>query len=177
MESSALSKRAYTRSNVFIAATLSSATASGPARIRNLSTFGALVEPTELPKVGDRVKLRRAELSATGVVVRQEGNKIGLHFERPITVDDWLPAGAKTQQKVDEKFNALKQQQPRPNAHIANPELAHSAVSKEELCGIADMLDALADSLSEDPEIVERYLNKLQVLDIASQNLRRLGKS
>ena len=176
MESSTLSKRAHMRSNVFVAATLSSASASGPARIRNLSAFGALIEPSELPQIGERVKLRRAELAATGVVVRQEGNKIGLQFERPIKVDDWLPAaGTKAQQKVDENFSTLKQHQPGSNAQNANPQLAHSAVSNEELCGIADMLDALADSLSEDPVIVERYLNKLQALDIASQNLRRLG--
>lgn len=38
------------------------------------------------------------------------------------------------------------------------------------------MLDALADRMSADPLIIETYLDKLQVLDIASQKLRRLGR-
>ena len=38
------------------------------------------------------------------------------------------------------------------------------------------MIEALGDSMSEDPLIIERYLTRLQVLDVAGQKLRQLAK-
>jgi hypothetical protein len=48
-----------------------------------------------------------------------------------------------------------------------------SAVGKSDLLTVANALDVLADILAEDPRIVALHASKLQVLDAASQILRR----
>ena len=154
-------------------------------RVRDISGSGALIEDDDLPPVGERVKLRRGELRATGTVVRREGKQAGIQFERPVNAIEWLPNKARSQLMVDIAFETIK---PRfeggpPTANTAAngrteaSALPSSPTTRDELEGIADMLDALADRMSEDPVIIASYLEKLQVLDIASQKLRRLGSN
>lgn len=128
------------------------------------------------PPRGERVKLRRAELAATGTIVWTRDNRLGIRFERPIHDQDWLPAKARGQGQVDSTFQRLKAA-PNLEPRASERPLPTSARSAEELAGIADMLDALADSLSEDPHVVSRFMDKLQVLDLASQQLRRLSEN
>ncbi|MXO48629.1 hypothetical protein GRI69_10200 [Erythrobacter vulgaris] len=169
---------------MFIIVNLSCASMSGTVRIRDMSDFGARIEADTLPPLGERVKLRKGELSATGAIVRRVGNQAGVHFERPVNVVDWLPNKARSQLMVDIAFETIK---PRfeggpPTANIAAnaraeaSALPSSPATRDELEGIADMLDALADTMSEDPVIIASYLDKLQVLDIASQKLRKVGR-
>lgn len=167
-------RRKIGRTHLFAAVTLSWENGSKPARLRNLSSDGALVEMTDGPRAGETIKLRRSELSATGKVVWANGGKLGIHFVRPIRAEDWLPSNSRDQRNVDSTFQELKKSQ-QMTASPSGAHLPSSARSGEELAAIADMLDSLADSLSEDPHIVSRFLEKLQVLDLASQHLRRLS--
>lgn len=178
------SKRAHERTRMFVIANLSSASMTGNVRIRDMSDSGARIEADILPLLGERVKLRKGELSATGTVVRRENKQAGVRFERPIDVVDWLPNKARSQLRVDIAFETIK---PRfeggpPTANTAANSRAEasalpsSPATRDELEGVADMLDALADKMSEDPVIIASYLDKLQVLDIASQKLRKLGR-
>ena len=178
------SRRAQERTRMFITANLSSATMTGNVRVRNLSVSGALLEADALPAVGERVKLRKGDLSATGNVVRREENHAGIHFERPINPVDWLPNKAGSQLMVDTAFQTIKplfeggppSATQRLNSRGETSALPSSQTSRDELEGIADMLDSLADQMSEDPVIIASYLNKLQVLDIAAQKLRKVGR-
>ena len=169
-------KRSSPRTHLFVAVTLSWSASSAAARLRNISSDGALVEIAEGPTPGERVKLRRAELSATGTVMWAVGNRVGIRFERPVRVLDWLPAGAQGQQRVDRTFQELKSA-PRDAPSPLRSPLPPSPLQAAELAGIADMLDALADALSEDHYVVAKYAEKLQVLDLVSQHLRRITKS
>src|SRR5688572_338181 len=89
------SQRAHQRTRMFVTANLSSAAMTTNVRVRDMSGSGALIEADALPSVGERVKLRKGELSATGTVVRREGTQAGILFERPINVLDWLPNKAR----------------------------------------------------------------------------------
>ena len=153
---------------------------TGTVRIRDMSDFGARIEAQSLPPIGERVKLRKGELSATGAIVRREGNQAGVRFERPINVVDWLPNKARSQLMVDIAFETIKPRfeggPPTANARAEASALPSSPATRDELEGIADMLDALADKMSEDPVIIASYLDRLQVLDIASQKLRKVGR-
>ena len=179
------SRRAHQRTRMFITASLSSAATTCGVRVRNLSEAGALLEADDLPSVGARVKLRKGDLSATGRIVRLHEKMAGVHFERPINPVDWLPSRAQSQLMVDTAFQTIKPLYeggpPKGNATInARAEaraLPSSQTSRDELEGIADMLDALADQMSEDPAIIASYLDKLEVLDVASQKLRKVGRS
>ncbi len=174
------SKRAHERTRLFVTANISSASMTGMVRVRNLSISGALLEAESLPPVGERVKIRKGELSATGRVVRNDGKQAGVHFERPINPVDWLPNKAQSQLMVDAAFETIKPLfeggPPSANQRAEASALPSSKLSRDELEGIADMLDALADQMSEDPVIIASYLDKLQVLDIASQKLRKVGR-
>ncbi|KUO54553.1 MAG: hypothetical protein APF78_03495 [Sphingomonadales bacterium BRH_c3] len=126
------------------------------------------------------MKLRKGELSAIGAVVRREGRQAGIRLERPINPVDWLPNKARSQLMVDTAFETIKPivegGPPSGNSRAEASALPSSPATRDELEGIADMLDALADQMSEDPVIISSYLDKLQVLDIASQKLRRVGR-
>lgn len=179
------SRRVHERTRMFITASLSSAATTGSVRVRNLSVSGALLESDDLPPVGARIKLRKGDLSATGKIVRLDGRLAGVHFERPITPVDWLPNKARSQLMVDTAFQTIKPLYeggpPKENAALNSRAearaLPSSEASRDEIEGIAEMLDALADQMSEDPAIIASYLDKLQVLDVASQKLRKLGRS
>lgn len=185
LDTAGASRRAHQRTRLFVIANLSSAAMTTNVRVRDISGSGALIEADDLPPVGERVKLRRGELRATGTVVRREGKQAGIQFERPVNAIEWLPNKARSQLMVDIAFETIK---PRfeggpPTANTAAngraeaSALPSSPTTRDELEGIADMLDALADRMSEDPVIIASYLEKLQVLDIASQKLRRLGSN
>lgn len=174
-------QRAHQRKAMFVTANLSSAAMTGNVRLRNISDSGALIEADTLPPVGERVKLRKGELSATGTIVRREGKQAGIRFERPLDAIDWLPNKARSQLMVDIAFETIKPRfeggPPTANARAEASALPSSPATRDELEGIADMLDALADRMSEDPVIIASYLDKLQVLDIASQKLRKVGRN
>ncbi len=167
--------RSQGRTHLFVVATLSWSNGCLSVRMRNVSPYGAMVEMTGGPSVGDRVKLRRNELSATGTVVWRMGNRLGMKFERPIVPENWLPATQKRQQQIDATVDQLRASPPQVR-NLSQLPLQTSRVRAEELAGIADMLDALADSFSADPDVLARYSNQLQVLDVASQNLRKISQ-
>lgn len=178
-------ERSHQRKAMFVTANLSSSGMTGNVRVRNISDSGALIEADTLPPVGERVKLRKGELSATGTIIRREGKQAGIRFERLVNAIDWLPNKAHSQLMVDIAFETIK---PRfeggpptanaaANARAEAIALPSSPATRDELEGIADMLDALADRMSEDPVILASYLDKLQVLDIASQKLRKVGRN
>lgn len=149
-----------------------------------MSNSGALIEADHLPPLGEQVKLRRGELTATGTIVRTSEKQSGIRFDRPILAIDWLPRKAQSQSMVDMAFETIKPSfeggPPVARATSSSRSDAKALPSnpntRDEVEGIADMLDALADRMSADPLIIETYLDKLQVLDIASQKLRRLGR-
>lgn len=162
--------RAEPRTNLFVAATIATDAMSGPVRLRNISPSGAKVEAAELPGVGARVRLRRGSLSVTGVVGWRDGKAMGMRFDRPTDVQQWLPSGQSSQQQVDSVVKSIRQGlYPAPT-----PAPARNSESYE-LLSIADLLEGLGDTLSEDPAVVEKYFAKLQVLDIATQKLRQIG--
>ena len=165
------SKRREQRTNLFVMAALASSTSSGPVRIRNLSPTGAYVQGEDLPLVGDRVRLRRGPLSVAGVVTRLDDKGVGIAFDRQTDVSEWLPAGsqAQAQQRVDRHANAV-----RNDGDVAATS-TEPKIAADDLNSLADMLDSLADALSSEPAIVERYAEKLQVLDIAAQKIRKLA--
>lgn len=163
-------ERAEPRTNLFVAATIATDAMSGPVRLRNISPSGAKVEAAELPNVGARVRLRRGSLSVTGVVGWRDGKAMGMRFDRPTDVQLWLPSGQSSQQQVDNVVKSIKQ-----GAYTAPTPTPARNSEAYELLSIADLLEGLGDTLSEDPSVVEKYFAKLQVLDIATQKLRQIG--
>lgn len=169
-------RRAAPRTNLFVMATLVSDTMSGAVRVRNLSESGALIEANNLPDAGATCRLIRGNLSVPGKVTRRSEKNIGFQFERRVSVESWMKSGHEHQQQVDRIVQQAKHVYPvADKAHIASHTLKSTVGERNDLHQIADKLDKLADLLSNDPEVIARYMNQLQVLDLASQKLRALG--
>lgn len=166
-----LSKRAEKRTNLFVKASFSSPTASGSVVIRNISTVGCYVEGQTLPALGERVRLRRGSSSATGLVTRVAEKGVGIRFERHTDVSEWLPTGSSRQQAVDTQIGQILAGQEDTNGNAG----AAKDFGPDELNSLADMLDVLADALSEDTVVVAQYGAKLQALDVVAQKIRKLA--
>ncbi|WP_369026924.1 PilZ domain-containing protein [Qipengyuania sp. RANM35] len=170
------SRRAHVRRNLFVVASIASPGVSAPVRVRNLSDLGALVEGPELPGIGERITLRRGDLTASGKVVRKIADRAGLQFDRPIQVAAWLPSGVRDQAAVNAQVAEARASSTGGHQGACPNPVPQTVPMREELESVADMLVALADAFSEDPAIVERYLTRLQVLDVAAQKIRYFAR-
>lgn len=163
------------RSNIFVMATVACDRMSGPVKIRNISHNGALIEALELPERGDRVRLRRGSMSVAGTVAWRSARQAGVRFDRPTEPYYWRPSSQDGPAGVEQATQLAKSNE--RNASVtALSAYAPRVGEPDELLGIADMVDALSDAICDDPEIVARYMEKLQVLDIVSQKLRKLAR-
>jgi hypothetical protein len=160
---------------MFVLASMTAETVSGPVKIRNMSPDGALIEGAALPRLGEHLSLRRGKLVAAGRAIWCDGGRAGLRFDHLVDVAAWLPAGG-PQQQVSQAFHAIKtglaNVVPLPVAPVGK-----SPIGKSDLLDAAMALEALADALAEDAGVIANHSTRLQVLDIAAQMLRRCAIS
>jgi hypothetical protein len=166
--------RAYPRTSMFVLASMVAPSVSGPVKIRNMSPGGALIEGAALPHVGEHLSLGRGELSAAGTIVWCDGGRAGLRFDHYVEVGAWLPTGGR-QQQVDQTFHELKNGLT-PTAPAPAASVGTAPIDKTDLLDAARALDALADALAEDAQVIASHSTRLQALDIASQLLRRCAR-
>ena len=164
------------RTNLFAMGTIYADGTSTPVRIRNLSATGAMVEGAVLPRAGARVRLCRGSLEVFAEIVWSKEGAAGLRFESAVTVADWLPRGRALapQQRIDEIFH-----QARVGVSVGSPLApAHSSGDKLgalDIMRVKKAIESLAVELASDPDVVERYASKLQLLDMAAETLRKIA--
>jgi hypothetical protein len=161
---------------MFVMASLSARGASGPVRVRNLSPTGALVEGGVLPVPGEAVSLLRGSLRSEGKVVWCNNGRAGLRFDALVTVADWLPKGAHQngQQRADTIIREIRTDKVAQRQPAIYKEVAPSGVTSADLQSLVRDLDRLSEALAEDDFVIIRHGAKLQVLDAASQALKKL---
>jgi hypothetical protein len=169
-----LEARSSRRTNLFVAAMLYSEGGNSPAKIRNLSEYGALVEASVLPPAGTLVRVCRGSLAVRGQIVWQRGGRAGLKFDSAIAVADWLPTGiTRHQSQVDAMVHHVKTgcaaREPaspgsRPAAESVQIQLEAAAAS----------LERMADELCSDPHVLVHHHRTLQQFEILVQRLRRI---
>lgn len=170
-----LNGRSGSRTNLFISATLYGDEGFCPAKVRNLSEYGALVEASILPPPGTAIRLCRGSLVVAGEVVWRRGGKAGLHFNSAIIIADWLPGGTcRDQSRVDEMVHQVRMGSvSESKSYIPQPSAATPAVSQE-LEAIASMIEQLAESFTTDTHVIANHSSKLQHLEVVVQRLRRI---
>ncbi|WP_370033364.1 PilZ domain-containing protein [Qipengyuania mesophila] len=167
--------RSEPRTNMFVMAALVTNTSRETAKVRNMSSGGALVEAAHLPDPGTPCLLHRGEISLDATVVWKGHGKAGIRFHRPADVGMWLPSGRRTQSEVDVAIKMAKAELvSAPAAKVAAP-LFSTELSREDIIHTAAAMEALSDELADDPAVVARFMTKLQTLDIAAQTLRKLA--
>lgn len=165
------------RTNMFLIATISASSFSGPVKVRNLSPSGALIEGAALLAVKEPIHLRRGRLAVTGEVVWSRSGRAGLRFRSRLKVKDWLPTdfNRAAQQRVDEILQSLRADATGDAPPRINELPEVHALSASDLGDLAKAIDALAQDLASDQVVVSRHFTKLQTLDIAAQALRKLS--
>lgn len=169
------------RTNMFVIAELSSASATGKIKIRNMSVGGAMVEGAALPALAAHCRILRGELELEGEIVWVAGNRAGIRFDGTAHVAQWLPNAGRSQADVDRVVAAAKSgimpgDYPASSPGVAAPApLMSRAIDARQAASVADQLEDLADALSGDIDVVSRHMGKLQALDLAVQTLRKLA--
>lgn len=166
------------RTSLFVMATLHADSGSCPVKVRDLSSAGALIEGAVIPPEGMSVRLVRGALTVLGQIMWSRSGRAGLRFDASVAVTDWLPGGRTSlpQQRVDEIVQQVK------SAASFNPELPSTQeviepkkVSTTELKQLGDAIESLANDLAADPHVTIRHTEKLQILDVVAQTLRKLA--
>lgn len=176
-------QRGSTRFNSFLTGIIRFAATSRPIRIRNISSTGALIEGLGLPTVDSSVILSRGSLCADGVVVWCKHQKSGVRFEKPISIEDWLPSVTinSAQLNVDTLIASVRSGRadngkPERKAIETSPIPDLTSRLAEELAYVMRLLDSLGDDLSSEPAVLARHSDKLQNLDISTQILGQIAR-
>jgi hypothetical protein len=165
--------RQQTRTHLFVAATLYAEAGSTPVNIRNMSRSGALVEGSFLPDAGEKIRLKRGQLEATGWIAWRVERKAGIRLDAAVHVADWMSRqGGAHQERVDALLSIARsdasQAAPPPNS-------SYQASIEAELRQLRLELGALEAALLKDVVVVATH-PEIQTLDLSVQRIDRILK-
>ena len=170
-------RRGTARASLYLAASLYCDGSSYPAKIRNISSSGALLEASAAFAQGSLVQLVRGSLIVHGLVAWIANGKLGLRFSGSIDVPQWRRSISNAEQeRVDDIVRLVKAGAvPLP----VNTACRESSFGKEspaaDLNRAVRLLDRLGDRLAKDAIVVSSYPAELQNLDIAVQVIEAVG--
>jgi hypothetical protein len=164
--------RASARTNLFLAATLGSAGANHPVKIRDLSATGARIETSVALKVGAAVTLVRGGLSIDARVGWRAERFCGLSFAAPVSIEDWMA----------NPVNLDRQAVPpvAVGGGVATPfhrPEQHAESIAEELTRVSRWLEAFGHTLAKDPQVVFKHGTQLFSLGLAARSLAALAEA
>lgn len=162
---------------MFLAAVLRAGTSQTPAKVRNMSSSGAMIELAAAPSPGKTVELMRGTLIARGSVVWSSPSRCGIRFSSEVLVEDWLAAPTKVQQRrVDEIVSLVKAGGADPVPIDGGPTEARTTEELvDDIGAVIRLMQDLEDDLAASAKTLERHGMKLQHLDIAMQMLRAVA--
>ena len=155
--------RAAARTNLFLAATLVSAGAGHPVKIRDLSATGARIETSLALEVGAAVTLVRGGLRVDAHVGWHAARFCGLSFAAPVSVEDW-------------KANPVSLQRQATTTPV-HGEAENAESIAEELTRVSRWLEAFGHLLANDPQVVAKHGTQLFSLGLAARTLAALAET
>lgn len=170
--------RASKRTKTFVIASVVIDDESRPARIRNLSTFGARLELLKIPPVKSKLILQKGKLQASCNVVWVSPTACGVRFEKPIELLDWLRL--KTTGRSDDLLPNARYDtdDPLDDQSILKDSAQIEQVLKkrvaEEISYVNRVLEASFLRFAQDSYMIAKYAIDLQSLDAASSTLAQL---
>jgi hypothetical protein len=166
--------RHQTRTHLFVAATLYADCGSSPVNIRNMSHSGALIEGSLLPDVGDRIRLKRGQLEATGWIAWRVERKAGVKLEAAVHVADWMSRpGSADQERVDALLSIVRNNASPLTAAAADP-IGRASIETE-LRQLRLELAELEAALLKDLAVAAAH-PEIQTLDVSAQRIDRILK-
>jgi|SRR5579872_2672575 len=103
-QSSVTQNRRSGRSPVLLSAKIDVLGAEVSVLLRNLSSEGALIESSELPREGATTTFRRNDLTISGRIVWVEGRFAGLAFDRQLEREELLRHVPRPRQRLEQQF-------------------------------------------------------------------------
>ena len=162
----------HSRTHVFVLATLYSDAGSGAVHVRNMSSTGALIEGSDLPKSGTSIHLKRGSLRITGRIVWVDGRKAGLAFSSAVYVADWMSRQPSLhQRRVDDAVRIVKLGT--ALRLEIEPIVARQCLVRDELEKLKSELATLENELIRDPMLVASH-PEIQCFDISLQRIDRI---
>jgi hypothetical protein len=165
--------RAAARTNLFLAATLNSAGANHPVKIRDLSATGARIESFLVLQVGAAVTLVRGPLSVHAHVGWHAERFCGLSFAAPVSTEDWMANPVNLKRQLGSPGRPIR-------AEVAAPLRwqAESAESvAEQLSRVSRWLVAFGHALATDKNVVFKHGSELFNLGLAARALGALAET
>ena len=175
-----ISGRRETRSGLFLAALIKTATGVLSVRIRNISSGGALIETIRPLKPADSVELVRAQHKVSASVAWSRGRMCGLKFDRPIIVEGWVPSLSSQGQMIVDSYiqdfkEGLNDGGKLPSSAATEQELINSRIA-EEISALGRQVELSLDELAGFAPAVVRLPHTLQQLEVVAQTLGHLGR-
>ena len=167
--------RFVSRTNMFIAAVMMVEGSSSPIKVRNMSRHGALIDTPVTLCAGDRMVVSRGSLAACGTVVWSAGGRCGVHFTSAIAVGNWMAAPRNPgQATVDDLMLRVRADMCEKNSRSSNFSLrTWGSDTAARLSKAQGLLKELAEALSDDAGVVEKYGLQLQNLDLVLRLIKR----
>lgn len=161
-------QRTDRRAVTMLTAEITVGAATWRAKIRNISTGGALVEGVPITELGTQVVLSRGPQCAAGEVIWRGTDALAIQFNEPIDVAEWLQSG-------DSHSRTSKPSQVGNDGcpHDLPTEIIASRV-REEMAFVSRLVEGVADLLSEDPILRVRHAPRIQELCVGEQMLSEL---
>lgn len=185
------------RKNIFLAAAIEAGALKAQVRIRNMSVTGAMIDGAVLPARGAALVLKRGEVEIGAVVIWSLAGRCGIKFDGSAHVEEWIAgkrlpeadASLTGQGRVDAVQAAIRAGRSLDSLEEARQWSAAPALSPlpssrdampgrigEEVAAIQRLIEAVGDSLSDDPLMLARHANHLQSLQSASEVLNQLAR-
>lgn len=169
--------RSTARTNLFLAATVHSGGRSHPVKIRDLSAGGARIDSSFHSEVGAALTLVRGRLSAPAHVTWLDGDRCGLQFSSPVSVQEWMTNPVSLDQLRVDHFVSLARTGAGELAAPVSRDVAMPQRMAPDLWRVSRLLEDLGEALAGDSATVGRHHVKLQNLDVAIQTLTALAKA
>lgn len=161
-------QRTDRRAVTMLTAEVAVGSATWPARIRNISTGGALIEGVPVTERGTQVVLSRGQQCAAGEVIWCDPEALAIQFNEPINPAEWLRSG-------DSSGERSRHREVRDDCRPDDlpTEIIASRV-REEMAFVSRLVEGVADLLSEDPILRVRHATRIQELCVGEQMLTEL---
>lgn len=165
-------QRTYRRTATMLNGEISIGDTTWPAKIRDISAYGALVQSDAMAQEGASVVLSRGPRCVAGEVRWRGTNALGIQFAEPVDVAEWLDSqdarGTGSREKNVPNHGC------RNTMEVLPPDVVACRV-REEMAYVSRLIDGVAELLSEDPILHVRHATRLQELCIGKQMLNELA--
>lgn len=172
--------RRHRRSKLFVGVTVFANSKSSPARLRDISPSGALLEMRAPPKVGTKLKIKRGTLEREAAVRWARDSRCGVKFDEEVIVLDWI-SGQVDQPSIDRMMNNIRTgiaaEPEEPMFISSSAELAEVLSERlaEEIDFATRTIDDLCSALTKDSHLIKTQSNNLQRMDAVTQSLTQLA--